>query len=483
MSSALKISPRESMDTTPDATPALDHAATEQALSIIGEHLSKVGLDIAVSSDVVQAIAEVATRDVEQFSSFIEQLADLRATTSEISNNISEASTVSNEALSEIQGSQVTVNSAGEEISRLISAVEASETRLSELNLALENVGNITNVINGIAKQTNLLALNATIEAARAGEAGKGFSVVANEVKALASSTSQATTQIEETLDEIKRGFDLLNSTSQETAKTAMNVQECSSTFSEILDKVSSAIETIDRTTGIIDQQMGVVNDACDEFKIVSDSVSSNLEDSSNKLCDVSGTMRKVADEADKLVLISVTSGTNKEEAKIIHKAKDAAAKVSQMFENAIKSGVLTQQDIFDRDHEELPGTNPPQFIAKFTRFCDENVSPLIEEIVGSDERIAWCAAIDDTAYIPTNIKAVSLQQGDDPVWNMANCRNHRYFNDRTGSNAAVNKEPYLLQTYQRDMGGGNFVPMKDISSPVYVNGKHWGGFRVGYKP
>lgn len=454
-----------------------------ESLNEIGENLSRVGLDVAVSADVVKAISETSKRDVEHFADFAERISDLRITTTEISQNLSEAKTVTRDANEEIQSSRDTVISTNEEISNLIQAVQESETRLIELKTSLENVGNITSVINGIAKQTNLLALNATIEAARAGEAGKGFSVVANEVKALAASTSEATMQIEETLGDIKNGFELLNVTSEKTSKTAQRVQDCSGAFNDILNTVSGAMKSIDETTGVIDEQMSTVNSTCHEFAEHSDHLAGNLKNSSEQLSEVSNTMRHVADESDKLVLLSVMSGTNGEEAAIIHKATDAAERVLDIFEEAIQAGEITEDDLFDRNHELVPGTDPEQFIAKFTELCDQRLSPMIEDIVASDDRIAWCAAIDDTAYIPTNIKKVSQPQGDDPVWNMANSRNHRYFNDLTGIRASANQEPLLLQTYQRDMGGGVFVPMKDISSPIYVNGRHWGGFRIGYTP
>ena len=49
-------------------------------------------------------------------------------------------------------------------------------------------------------------------------------------------------------------------------------------------------------------------------------------------------------------------------------------------------------------------------------------------------------------------------------------------------SSAGRNTKPFLLQTYRRDMGGGQFALMKDASAPIYVRGRHWGGFRIGYK-
>lgn len=59
----------------------------------------------------------------------------------------------------------------------------------------------------------------------------------------------------------------------------------------------------------------------------------------------------------------------------------------------------------------------------------------------------------------------------------LVSSRTKRIFNDRTGLRCGKNTEIFLLQTYKRDTG----EVMHDLSSPIYVNGKHWGGFRIGY--
>src|SRR5690606_4684152 len=83
--------------------------------------------------------------------------------------------------------------------------------------------------IAGVAEQTNLLSLNATIEAARAGEAGKGFAVVAGEVKALASSTTTSTDEINTTLGSLER-----------------DVQDMAS----VISRMTEGVHRIDRETG-----------------------------------------------------------------------------------------------------------------------------------------------------------------------------------------------------------------------------------------
>ena len=93
------------------------------------------------------------------------------------------------------------------EISRQVSSVSqavhqardratATDQKVTGLAQAADRIGDVVRLSTDIAARTNLLALNATIEAARAGGAGKGFAVVAGEVKALATQTAKATTEI-----------------------------------------------------------------------------------------------------------------------------------------------------------------------------------------------------------------------------------------------------------------------------------------------
>jgi methyl-accepting chemotaxis protein len=454
----------------------------KQSFNDLSARVSELGLDIAEASGTIDNLFERAVADKSVFDTFVDQINELRAINNDIAAEIRNSSEIARSANQEMGASQDTVSETISKLNVLIEAVEEIGSQMTEMSASLENVGTIATTINGIAKQTNLLALNATIEAARAGEAGKGFSVVASEVKALAASTADATSQIEETLGEIKEGFTRLSDRSSAATSTANEVEEQASRFTAILDGTSRALTNVDSATDEITERMEVVLGVCEDILQSSDVVASNVEYSKDKLSVVADSMRAVCDQGDELVVMSSHNGAEISDKVMIDLAMSAAKTISDLFERSVQQGRLSLDDLFDADYKEIEGSDPVQHMTRFTRFTDDVLPDIQEGILSDYGQVAFCAAIDQNGYLPTHNKKFSLPQGPDPVWNAANSRNRRIFNDRTGSRAGANTKPVLLQTYLRDMGGGNYVVMKDVSAPIKVNGRHWGGFRIGYK-
>jgi methyl-accepting chemotaxis protein len=127
------------------------------------------------------------------------------------------------------------VSEAATTVTRGVALTQTSADAIDRLNNAAEHIGTIVGLIQSIAEQTNLLALNATIEAARAGESGRGFSVVANEVKALASQTARAT---------------------QDIAAQIAAMQEATTTTVKALDEIGQTIRSIDTITASVAEGM-----------------------------------------------------------------------------------------------------------------------------------------------------------------------------------------------------------------------------------
>jgi methyl-accepting chemotaxis protein len=171
------------------------------------------------------------------------------------------------------------------------------------------------------------------------------------------------------------------------------------------------------------------------------------------------------------------------ENTEFVTRAMEAGAALTKIFENAAASGAISVEDMFDTDYIEIPGTNPLQHRTRILGWADRALPPFQEAFLAKDPRMVFCVMIDRNGYLPVHNNIYSHpQRPGDVVWNTANSRNRRIFNDTAGLAAGRNLRPYLIQSYARDMGNGKTIMMREIDVPIRVNGRHWGGFRTAYK-
>lgn len=151
------------------------------------------------------------------------------------------------------------------------------------------------------------------------------------------------------------------------------------------------------------------------------------------------------------------------------------AKMVGKIMEEAIDNGVFSITDAFDTDYEQIGNFEPPKFHTKYDFYTDKAVLGIIDEFL-QDESVVFAVPVDVNGYLPThNTRYQQPITGDVDKDRVGN-RTKRVFNDPVGLKAAANLDPGFLQIYHRDTG----KVMWDVSSPIYVKGKHWGGFRVG---
>ncbi|GAA0227825.1 methyl-accepting chemotaxis protein [Marinomonas primoryensis] len=134
----------------------------------------------------------------------------------------------------------------------LLAKIEESTEVVNQLDEHSKNIDRILDVIQAIAEQTNLLALNAAIEAARAGEQGRGFSVVADEVRTLATRTHSSTEEIQRVIVQLQQGVTKTVGSMEESRKSAnASVEEARTVGLSLAELQSSMAEIRDLSTQI----------------------------------------------------------------------------------------------------------------------------------------------------------------------------------------------------------------------------------------
>ncbi len=459
-----------------------ENTNTEKTLATVADALSKFGVEMVDVSGVIETANAATTGLNEAFGILCQAAEETQVQTSVIREAVTTTAMVANASGDTMQRSREALARASDDITKLITAVSEINTQLQGLQGALVSVGDVSQSIDQIARQTNLLALNATIEAARAGEAGRGFAVVAGEVKQLAAETSSATQQIQDTLAELNSEADALISLGEGALTGVSAVQESTGALDGVVNELSDAIGEINSSSSIVETGIVDIESATQDFVSNVATMQETVSRNSETLDSAAERIGKAVDQTDHLVGVTADSDVETSEGMFLKVARQAVADVEAAFEAEIEAGRARVGDFFDHDYKPMPGTNPEQLTTTYTEITDRILPAIQEPVAQSDERIVFCAAVDVNGYLPTHNAKFSKPQGDDPVWNAANSRNRRIFDDKVGLRAGKNEQPFLMQSYRRDMGGGQFAIMKDLSVPIFIKGRHWGGLRLAYK-
>ncbi|WP_370232047.1 methyl-accepting chemotaxis protein [Marinobacter nauticus] len=456
-----------------------DARAGKALVETLSASADKNAISAAEVSFAADQVKQRLDRQVEETA----QMADYAGQITESVRESSEQAT--NAATMALQNREVSV----EGRQSLVSAIEnvrlvhqQSEENLRLIQALHEKSGKIqgvTSTIQGIAEQTNLLALNAAIEAARAGEQGRGFAVVADEVRQLAGRTAQATSEVADTLDEIQNDTTKIVSRIESLAKTVedglASVESVGGQLDQIRDQSDRVQQQVARIAEIDQNNEQSLAQVFSAIESVRDHISES-DTSVASLADQASTLMELAEKANAAFALNSSESYHRP---FYEKALEGAQQIGQLFEAAIREGRLSEAALFDKKRTPIANTQPQQYSSSFDRFTDQMFPAIQEPIKKSHEAMVFSIACAPDGYVPTHNKDFAHPPSGNPEVDLVKSRSKRLFNDRTGIRCGSHTESMLLQTYRRDTG----EIMHDLSVPIYVNGKHWGGFRVGYRP
>jgi methyl-accepting chemotaxis protein len=187
---------------------------------------------------------------------------------------------------------------AADNISSLVNEMNESAATITQLKEEVQNINSVLMVINGIADQTNLLALNAAIEAARAGEHGRGFSVVADEVRTLASSTQKSTVDIQ---NKIKT----LTSVAENAVSSMQRASASATEGVSLVQSVSTGLNDMSNNIAELATINQLVADSTRDQKATSQQISENIKGVSSASDELSVAARESTGAAQELAQIS----------------------------------------------------------------------------------------------------------------------------------------------------------------------------------
>jgi len=262
----------------------------------------------------------------------------------------------------------------------------------------------------------------------------------------------------------------------------AQKVGQTSAETGKAIDQVgSAAIKVCEHSAGIA-QATEQIAQRCGQFRESVEALNLEASRSSLALSNANRNLNEVLNSAEAVLMLTATSGFATIDTRFIAEAQRTGKAIEARFQRAIQAGELSQADLFDKQLNPIAGSNPPQFMTRYIEFLDREILPIIDAVLAFDPQVVFCAPTDHNKMIPCHNPNFRHAQGADPIWNAAHCRNRRIYNDKTAEAVAKSTAPFLLQTYRRDMGGGNFVLMKDASAPIKVDGVLWGGVRICYR-
>ncbi|MDQ0202363.1 methyl-accepting chemotaxis protein [Pectinatus haikarae] len=295
----------------------VDKAAVHTASSSL-QLKESAGQSAQTATQVAESVTKVSEQTVRGqkginevnriFDGFMQDISKMK-------DNTQDATNFADSAVQKTQSGTQTVQNARIQMENINNSSQNVTNAVTELSKGTAKIGEIVNIISGIAAQTNLLALNAAIEAARAGEHGRGFAVVADEVRKLAEQSQDSAGQIISLIAEINQDVETAVSAVEhsgtDVSEGIKNVTDAEKQFLEIADliqnvqqktaKVLSYTDKLVNDGHTVEISSNEVNQAMNETAASSESVSAATEEQSAAMQEIAASSDDLSQLANKL--------------------------------------------------------------------------------------------------------------------------------------------------------------------------------------
>ncbi len=255
------------------------------------DKVSGIIQSVTAAADQLYQNSELVCNVVENTSEKVESVSKASTETSE---NVQAVASATEEMSASVQEISQQISRSDEAVSAAVSEMQKADQTSKELEEATDRIGEIVTLIEDIAAQINLLALNATIESARAGDAGRGFAVVASEVKSLATQTTSATSEIGESISNIRE-------VSKQVVGALDSIRETVGGVHDISAAISNAVQEQGTVTSEISSSMSTASTGTSQISEDIEDVSHSSNEASASASETLSAAKSLSSQAEEL--------------------------------------------------------------------------------------------------------------------------------------------------------------------------------------
>lgn len=471
------------MAPVPLPAPAAPQQRNDEAIRAVARSCGQLAVGCSDAAGYVAGVSDGITRQLVALGELEKVTIALDADQRDVARSTNEARRLSEQARGTLERESAQIATAVSEFGALTAMVASLGARMTDFAAAMEQVQRVSSAIDAIAAKTNLLALNATIEAQRAGDAGRTFAVVAAEVKKLALETRQATDEINRTMETFVAQADHVIRDIDDGVKAGERAQRGVAQISQTVAEVAGLVSSVDAITDGIARSTEVTTNGVGRVRETLGLFGRQARDSAETLSSAHDRMAHLERLSNTMLDQLAHSGVTIDDTHYVDLMLREVAVVQHAIERGIARGDVSREAVFDTQYVLVPGTDPAQYTTRFNDFADRHIRPILDRLAAMDsQRISGAAIVDTNGYLPTHLSAKSLpQRPDDPAWNALNCRNRRNFMDDITARALAFDGDFLLAAYRQDLGQGRYRTVKSVFVPLWITGRRWGNFEIGW--
>ena len=454
----------------------------EDLLAQLGEQAGDISVQCSDTGGIVGKLNRQISAEAERLGELVVAMQALNLSRAERHEATAELLQTSEMAQLVLERGHRVAEQSLDEVSRLVTDVTNLDGEMHSFLETLGEIGGISAKLAEIAEHTQLLSFNARIEAARGGEATAPFEVLATEIRRLAATTSESSSEVGRNIARLEcTAGSLIGSLKANIANGRESTQHIDALRDSLTEMAALVHQFHDRSQAIADcneraeANVRLVDEGLAEFGHVADESARRAEQAREQL-------DRLESRANDMLNQVAHGGVRTRNTAFIELACEGAREIAALVERHLGGPELSESALFDTDYRPRPGTDPVQYDNGFADFADRHIRPVLDRYTHQNRAVVGCCLIDMNGYLPTHITERSQGQiPDQRLRNLEFARNRQIFMDNQTRRALDEEGEFFLFAYRQDLGEGRFRALRSVFVPLAFGGRRWGLYEVGY--